>query len=85
MIALLSIIPGLVFPVTVGYCVLWYLMEASPGHPGQFDKQGSASDIEPATPQELRKKFSGMESRIRNMEACVASSEFELRREISKL
>ncbi|WP_159431054.1 PspC domain-containing protein [Fontimonas thermophila] len=66
------------FPVGVIYLALWYLME-----PGD----GPASARTPDTPDitTLKLRFSRLEQRLRHMEDCVASRDFELRRELRKL
>lgn len=50
------------------------------------DDEGDESE-EPvrSNPTELKVRFTRLEERLRNMEACVASNEFELRRELRKL
>lgn len=74
------------FPVGVIYLVLWYLMDED-----EAPRRRSASwadtppRTEPPTPSELRARFTRLEQRLRNMEACVTSDEFELRRELRKL
>lgn len=76
------------FPMLLGYVVLWYLMESDPGQPGASDGANlSASDPSPrtTTAADLRSRFTRMEERLRNMEACVSSRDYELRRELRKL
>lgn len=75
------------FPVGVIYIVLWYLMdEADPGPAATTSSAGAAPTYRrPATADEVRARFSRLEQRLRNMEACVTSDEFELRRELRKL
>jgi phage shock protein C len=76
------------FPVGLIYIVLWYLMdEAEPqrrgASPGVSDT--STPYRAPPTADEVKARFSRLEERLRNMEACVTSDEFELRRELRKL
>ncbi len=77
------------FPVGVIYLVLWYLMdEAEPqrlsGASGSSEAYGSPLRT-PPTADEVKARFSRLEQRLRSMEACVTSDEFELRRELRKL
>lgn len=54
----------------------------------QADTQAPQQDERYATsasPTELKVRFARLEERLRDMEACVASNEFELRRELRKL
>jgi phage shock protein C len=78
----------------IAYVILWYLMESDPGVPGEIPPggvRGGSSDAgpRPSAPYpsstELRARFARMEERLRNMESCVSSSEYELRRELRKL
>jgi phage shock protein C len=77
----------------VAYAILWYLMESDPGMPGDVAPGGvrGSSDDGPRSPgpypssTELRVRFARMEERLRNMESCVSSNEYELRRELRKL
>lgn len=82
-IALLVLVFGFFLPTMLVYCVLWYLMDPAIGHPGQ-----SMTDASPDTPQgpaDLARRFGKLEARLRDMEACVASEEFELRRQFRRL
>lgn len=73
------------FPVGVIYLVLWYLMDEDEV-PRRVDAvRPAAAPAEPPSPSELRARFTRLEQRLRNMEACVTSDEFELRRELRKL
>ena len=75
----------------IAYAILWYLMESDPGMPGDVPPggvRGSRDDMPRSAPPnatELRARFARMEERLRNMETCVSSSEYELRRELRKL
>lgn len=80
-IVVIVAIVWLVLPVAMAYGILWYLMEPEKGMPGSR----TTSDSPKATPQALRARFMKMEGRLRNIEACVASNEYELRRELAKL
>jgi phage shock protein C len=76
------------FPVGLIYIVLWYLMdEAEPQR--RSAAQGAPDNPPPSrappTADEVKARFSRLEDRLRNMEACVTSDEFELRRELRKL
>ncbi|MGQ0620344.1 MAG: PspC domain-containing protein [Panacagrimonas sp.] len=76
------------FPMLLAYLVLWYLMESDPGQPRSSSGAGNgASDASPKVPSaaDLRSRFTRMEDRLRNMEACVSSRDYELRRELRKL
>ena len=80
------------FPIGLIYLVLWYLMEPaddSARHAPAADDPGagtyrSYSQASPST-ADIKSRFSRLEERLRNMEACVTSDEFELRRELKKL
>lgn len=78
------------FPVGLIYCVLWYLLDSedsgthanSSGYspPPRYDsppRSGAAGDV--------RARFVRLEDRLRGLEECVTSKDFELRREFRKL
>ncbi|MFA5937918.1 MAG: PspC domain-containing protein [Sinimarinibacterium sp.] len=80
------------FPIGLIYLVLWYLMEPADG-----DSRRAAT-VEPcgtgthrssgetgASTTDIKARFTRLEERLRNMEACVTNDEFELRRELKKL
>ena len=78
----------------IAYLILWYLMEPDPGMPGDEPPAGVRSrerdayrpeSSTPPSPTELRARFARMEERLRNMETCVSSGDYELRRELRKL
>ncbi|TJY60799.1 PspC domain-containing protein [Sinimarinibacterium sp. CAU 1509] len=80
------------FPVGVIYLALWYLMDEAElddaGRSRPYTPSGGPST--PPSPHtasntELSSRFARLEQRLRNMEDCVTSSEFELRRELRKL
>lgn len=87
------------FPLAVVYGALWYVMDEDNGpSPAQSrestagasryearDESWRASGRAPASREDLRERFEHMERRLRGMEACVASNELELRRELRKL
>lgn len=90
---LIVVLCGWGTPIIV-YLVLWYLMDADRGIPvyGGGSASTSATRDEtynvPAASSstgDVSTRFARMEQRLRNMEACVASSEYELRREFRKL
>ncbi|MEQ1439946.1 envelope stress response membrane protein PspC [Fontimonas sp. SYSU GA230001] len=75
------------FPLGVIYLVLWYLMD-----PADADTRREAAHDDArrgtnhgASTADLKARFARLEERLRNMEACVTSDEFELRRELRKL
>lgn len=79
------------FPILVVYGVLWYVMDpAGPeGYSRPFAEPAGggayASSERPATMTELKSRFARLEERLGNMEECVTTNEFELRRELKKL
>jgi phage shock protein C len=76
------------FPVGLVYLVLWYLMDEADARPAGSTAGGSGTTAPfraPPTADEVKARFSRLEGRLRNMEACVTSDEFELRRELRKL
>lgn len=76
------------FPVGVIYLVLWYLMDEDEPQrraDAAYRRSEPPAPAAPPTPTELRLRFRRLEERLRNMEACVTSDEFELRRELRKL
>ncbi|HKY91005.1 MAG TPA: PspC domain-containing protein [Nevskiaceae bacterium] len=93
-VLVIAVLCGWGLPI-VAYLILWYLMESDPGLPddslppgGVRSRSGDTTGT-PATPPpnstELRARFARMEERLRNMESCVSSNEYELRRELRKL
>ncbi len=82
-----GLILGGFFPAGVIYLLLWYLMEPgdAPDSRSACASYASGSSAGAATPSELKARFVRLEQRLRNMEACVTSHEFELRRELRKL
>lgn len=88
----IAFILGLVFsgffPVGAVYLVLWYLMDEA-GERERGSRTRAAADTAGFGPGsgmgDVRSRFARMEQRLRNMEACVSSKDFELRRELKKL
>jgi len=59
----------------------WSAPPTGPGAPG-----GAAADARPgASMPELKARFAKLEERLRNMEECVTSKDFDLRRELKRL
>ena len=80
------------FPLGLIYCLLWYMMEdASVASRPRNDDSAPRSTYTPsayATPasaSDVKSRFARMEERLRGMEECVSSKDFELRREFKKL
>lgn len=84
------------FPVGLAYCVLWYLMDERPGSAAAASDdtpsyaRGSSAGAAPAyasgaSMSDVKARFSRMEERLRSMEECVSSRDFELRQELKKL
>lgn len=71
------------FPVGVIYCVLWYLMDEDDGEPVRVRPDTPAS--QPPAAGDPRSRFERLELRLRKIEECVATRDFELRRELRKL
>lgn len=80
------------FPIGVIYLILWYLMEPADGEVrptpdvDTHRARSYRSHAETGAPTtDVKARFTRLEERLRNMEACVTSDEFELRRELKKL
>lgn len=85
-LAVLGLFFGGVFPVAIVYLVLWYLMEVDRGEPHAVKCTSGSSPQDPAeSAHTLQRRYARMEQRLRDLETCVASREFELRRELGKL
>jgi phage shock protein C len=87
----IAVLCGWGLPI-VAYLILWYLMESDPGIPDDLPPASVRSrygDDAPRSPSpsatELRARFARMEERLRSMETCVSSNDYELRRELRKL
>jgi phage shock protein C len=89
----IAVLCGWGLPI-IAYLILWYLMEPDQGLPGDEHPGSTRSRTDdlhrpasPAAPSatELRVRFARMEERLRNMETCVSSGDYELRRELRKL
>ena len=89
------------WPSVIVYCVLWYVMDEGslqdPYRPN-YRRPPPQSDVphSPApagtTPtsggagmSDLKARFAKLEERLGNMEECVTSKDFELRRELRRL
>lgn len=91
--AVIAFIFGGIFPIVLIYAALWYVMEAEHGTRPSRDHYAASPRSDRTTSAatasssmgDVRSRFSRMEDRLRNMEDCVASNEYELRREFRKL
>lgn len=72
------------FPVGLIYAVLWYLMDENDGRDIPSSRDAPLAPDAPAA-GDPRARFERLEQRLRKMEECVASRDFELRRELRKL
>ncbi|HVT34807.1 MAG TPA: PspC domain-containing protein [Nevskiaceae bacterium] len=85
------------FPIGFVYCVLWYVLDRDDA---PSSRRGSSDDPPPRdydpSPRyyrsrrepdvtDVKVRFARLEERLRGMEECVASKDFELRRELRKL
>lgn len=98
-LAVLTLIFGGGFPILLVYAVLWYVMEPDSGRlpPPDRERASPYSDRygdaprssrytgTPPSASELRERFTRLEQRLNNMEECVTSNDYELRRELRKL
>lgn len=85
------------FPIGLIYLVLWYLMEPADGEApraatadvgdasAKYRSYRDTSSASGPSATDLKVRFTRLEERLRNMEACVTNDEFELRRELRKL
>lgn len=87
------------FPVGLIYLALWYLMDEAGSAPepraerysyrstseNSYSARNSHSYSSPRSTEDVKTRFTRLEERLRNMEACVTSEEFELKRELRKL
>lgn len=87
--------------VFIVYCVLWYIMDPGslqdphrpnyrtpppdPMAPRSPSPAGAAAARPSANMSELKARFAKLEERLGNMEECVTSKDFELRRELKRL
>lgn len=83
-LAVLGLIFGGIFPLALVYLLLWYLMDPAPGHPDTSAPVSAGRSAAP-TGLPLAERYVRIEQRLRRLETCVSSREFELRREIGKL
>lgn len=85
-LAVLALFFGGVFPIVIVYFVMWYLMDPDRGDPVPAGSRSDAPQSRsPESGKALQQRYARMEQRLRNLETCVASREFELRREFGKL
>jgi phage shock protein C len=90
-----SLIVSGFFPVGVIYLALWYLLDEADMDDAGIDHSSrrrrsryrgpNTSTAGGAGSADLSGRFARLEQRLRNMEDCVTSSDFELRRELRKL
>ena len=89
------------WPVVIAYCVLWYVMDEGslqnpyrpnyrnpPPQPESPNGPAPAATMSTATGahmSDLKARFARLEERLGNMEECVTSKDFELRRELRRL
>lgn len=82
------------FPAGVVYLLLWYLMDEDKARSGGYaasaapepsEAPGDRSERYGSSGADPRARFARMEERLRNLEECVTSNEFELRRELRQL
>lgn len=97
-LAVLTLIFGGGFPILLVYGVLWYVMEedkgpAPSGDDGSHEPYAGASSryesrrgrYTPPSSGDIKARFTRLEQRLSNMEECVTSNDYELRRELRKL
>lgn len=79
------------FPFLFAYLALWYLLDPADGgcvgkspDPPRRSNGGSRSD-RTVDVTVIKDRFVRLEERLRGLEACVSSREFQLRREIDRL
>lgn len=91
LLVIASLIISGFFPVGVIYLGLWYLMEDVTKSPLDDERERTPRRPSPYSPPpssdpvDVNLRFARLERRLRSMEACVTSSDFELRREFRKL
>lgn len=79
------------FPVGVAYAVLWYVLDVGQsGGTRHSDRHDPPPFRPPGNPSahgsaDVKTRFMRLEERLRGLEECVSSKEFELRRELRKL
>ena len=87
--------------VFIVYCILWHIMDPAsmqdpnrpnyrtpppdPMAPRGPSPAGAATTRPSANMSELKARFAKLEERLRNMEECVTSKDFDLRRELKRL
>jgi phage shock protein C len=89
--AILALFLTSFFPVILVYGVLWFLMEpfARDGAPyratARSGRLAHPRHGEPGAFEEAKLRFERLEQRLRRMESCVTSEQFELRRQLRAL
>ena len=77
------------FPVGLVYCVLWYLLDSedspAPGSSYSAPPRHDSAPPRSSAAGDVRTRFARLEDRLRGLEECVTSKDFELRREFRKL
>ncbi|MEW6168149.1 MAG: PspC domain-containing protein [Pseudomonadota bacterium] len=63
----------------------WHAYRGAADGIDEPDDSDGPERYRPASPTELKVRFARLEERLRSMEACVTSGDFELRRELRKL
>lgn len=95
-LAVLTLIFGGGFPILLVYGVLWYVMDPddapaqgaeTASYRSHYTATGGTAQPAgyPASARDLKARFSRMEERLRSMEECVTSNDYDLRRELRKL
>jgi len=93
-VAVLLLIFTAFWPVMIAYCLTWYIVDPvkgppparAPVPPSTAEAPAPSPGTETPTPMpQLKARFGKLEDRLRQIEACVTSEEFELRRELKKL
>ena len=79
------------WPAFTVYCLLWWLIdpddEVAPAYADTrpYAPSSPRSDNSSSRTADARARFARLEERLRNMEECVSSKEFELRQELRRL
>jgi phage shock protein C len=86
-ILVIAVICGSGFPIFV-YLVAWYVMDPVPD--GGYARRaangsGPAYGGPTASMTDVKARFARLDERLRHIEECVTSDEFELRQEFKKL
>ena len=85
-ILVIAVICGSGFPIFV-YLVAWYVMDPKPEGLYMGSSQAGAGPYgaRPVNLTEVKARFAKLDERLRLIEECVTSDEFELRQEFKKL